>query len=254
MIPRFLKQTLLLKAGLLTFLFLSVTTFALAQEKNGIDISGSASFTNKGISTIPSLTLGKPAAIFNLSVGNRLTFDPEIRFSMEGKPWSFLFWFRYQFVQNEKFYLKMGANSAISFAEVSAVTNGVPRDLMEARRFLAGEINSSYTISNNIKVGTYYLYSRGFDLTVPDNTHFISLNSTFSTNPLSNNFFFNVRPQAYYLIIDENTGFYAAVNIALGYQSVPFTISSTINKEISSEIVGNEDPLWNLSINYVFAF
>lgn len=254
MIPGFLKLTVLLKTSLLTLLFISITSFAYAQVRNGIDVSGSASFTNKGISTIPSLTLGKPAAIFNLSVGNRFSFDPEIRFSMEGKPWSFLFFFRYQLVQHEKFRLKIGANSAISFAEVSAITNEVPRDLMEARRFLAGEINSSYIISNNITIGTYYLYSRGFDLTVPDNTHFISLNSTFSSIPLSNNFFFNVRPQAYYLIIDENTGFYAAVNIALGYQSLPFTISSTINKEISSEIAGNVDPLWNLSINYAFAF
>jgi len=39
-------------------------------------------------------TLGKPAAIFDLSVGNeRLAFEPQFRFSLEGKPWSFIFGF-----------------------------------------------------------------------------------------------------------------------------------------------------------------
>ena len=66
-------------------------------------ISGAASATNNGISLLPMFTLGKPAAIFDLSVGNeRLAFEPQFRFSLEGKPWSFIFWFRYKAVNTSR--------------------------------------------------------------------------------------------------------------------------------------------------------
>ena len=65
---------------------------------------GAITVTTKGISTFPNLTLGKPAAIFDLVAGNgRLSFEPTFRFSLEGEPWTFLFWGRYKAVQNDKF-------------------------------------------------------------------------------------------------------------------------------------------------------
>jgi hypothetical protein len=49
------------------------------QTANSIKVSGhfggAVTITTKGISTIPNLTLGKPAAIFDLSVGRRLSFE-----------------------------------------------------------------------------------------------------------------------------------------------------------------------------------
>jgi hypothetical protein len=65
--------------------------------------------TTKGISTIPNLTLGKPAALFEMAVGNKLTFEPQFRFSLKGKPWTFIFWWRYNLVSTEKFRMGMGA-------------------------------------------------------------------------------------------------------------------------------------------------
>ncbi|MDX9776680.1 MAG: hypothetical protein RBT40_12165, partial [Petrimonas sp.] len=62
--------------------------------------------TTKGISTIPNLTLGKPAAIFDMILGKkRLSFEPKFRFALDGKPWSFQFWWRYKLIQKEKFNL-----------------------------------------------------------------------------------------------------------------------------------------------------
>lgn len=37
--------------------------------------------TTKGISTFPNLTVGKPAAIFEVVAGRRLTFEPQLRFT-----------------------------------------------------------------------------------------------------------------------------------------------------------------------------
>jgi len=41
--------------------------------------------------------------MFDLSMGKRLSFDPMFRFSLEGKPWTFIFWFRYQVLNNDRF-------------------------------------------------------------------------------------------------------------------------------------------------------
>ena len=62
--------------------------------------SGSVAVTNNGISIVPSFSLGKPAVAFNFSMGkNRFSFEPDLRFSLAGKPWSFLFWSRYHLIK-----------------------------------------------------------------------------------------------------------------------------------------------------------
>jgi len=59
-------------------------------------ISGSALITNNGISLLPMFNLGKPAAIFDLSIGNdRISYEQQLRYSLAGKPWSFIFWTRW---------------------------------------------------------------------------------------------------------------------------------------------------------------
>lgn len=47
--------------------------------------NGTVSVTNNGFSFIPLFSLGKPAAVVNLSVGgNRFSFDPQFRFDLDG--------------------------------------------------------------------------------------------------------------------------------------------------------------------------
>lgn len=85
----------------LCFVFLFVSTTSKAEEfiagdsiQKTYHISGAVAVTQNGFSILPMFTLGKPAAIFDLSVGNsRLAFEPQFRFSLQGRPWSFIFGF-----------------------------------------------------------------------------------------------------------------------------------------------------------------
>ena len=91
----------IIKMALLFFVLLYLTPFSFSQKADstkGIGhFSGAVSVTNNGISFVPTFSLDKPAAIFNLSMGkNRFSFEPDLRFSLAGKPWSFLFWGRYK--------------------------------------------------------------------------------------------------------------------------------------------------------------
>ena len=128
-------------------------TFALFAEAQKIDsvkkdtvhlikeyhFTGTVSATNNGISFVPTFTLGKPAAIVNLSVGtNRLSFEPEFRASLEGKPWSFIFWGRYKIVQNKHFKLHVGAHPAVAFNTIKVTENGKTKEVVEAELVKAG--------------------------------------------------------------------------------------------------------------------
>jgi hypothetical protein len=245
------------KTALLVFVLIMLTHLSFSQKtdstKNIFHFKGAVTVTNKGISFIPTFSLGKPAAIFDLSMGKRkLFFEPQLRFSLEGKPWSFLFWWRYKLVTDKKFALTLGAHPAMNFKTESFTVNGVPKTGIVARRYLAGELTSNYFISKNISVGMYYLYSRGIDNGTVRNTHFLTLNSNFSNIKLGEQFFARFTPQVYYLRQDGKDGFYITSMITLAKKNFPFTIQSIMNKTIQSDVPGSRDFLWNASLIYSF--
>lgn len=239
---------------LVTFLLLVLKSFAqqLDSTKNISHFSGTVSITNNGISLVPTFSLGKPAAIFNLSLGKkRLSFEPDMRFALEGKPWSFLFWWRYKLVQDKKFRFTVGAHPALNFKTSSVILNGASKDLIIARRYLAAEFVPNYIVSKNISVGIYYLYSRGIDRDAPRNTHFLTLNSNFSAIKLVNKYFMKCVPQLYYLKQDKLDGYYCTATLTLARRDCPFSVSSIVNKAIRTDIV-SKDFVWNLNLVYTF--
>ena len=158
-------------------LFLDSFAFTFAQSvatpKADYHFSGSISATNNGISFIPTFSLGKPAAIFNISIGDKkLSFEPEFRASLEGKPWTLILWWRYKLLNDEKFKINVGAHPALSFKSVVSDIAGIQTNTIQAQRYLAGELLSTYNLSKNISIGSYYLYSRGMESNSTKNTNF----------------------------------------------------------------------------------
>jgi hypothetical protein len=219
--------------------------------KNIRHFSGSVSVTNNGISVVPTFSLGKPAVIINLSAGNRKsTFEPDLRFSLTGKPWGFLFWWRYKLVQNNKWRIGTGAHPALNFRTETDSADGVLKERIVARRYLAAELSPNYFINKNISVGMYYLYSHGIDAGTIKNTHFVTINSNFSNIKLTKQFFMKFMPQLYYLKLDEKDGFYFTATTTLAKKNYPFSLSGIINKTITSGIANNKNFVWNVSLVY----
>ena len=232
----------------LTLFFFFITIITYSQESL-INISGNISVTNNGISLVPSFSLEKPASIINLNFSsNKLSFEPDLRFSLQGKPWSFLFWWRYKVTNNNsRFNLRIGAHPALNFKEKTFNTS----TNIVARRFIATEVVPNLKLTNNISIGIYYLLSFGLDETVKK-TNFLTFNSSFKKLKLSKDFNFSFTPQVYYLKMDERDGFYFTSNFSLRYDKIPFSISSIINKELKSNILGSKNFNWNLSLVYYF--
>jgi len=213
--------------------------------------SGIITATNNGISVIPSFSLGKPALMFELSVGGeKLSFDPQLRFSMKGKPWSFVFWWRYHFVDNDKFAFRIGAHPAFMFTDLMYEKEGRSVESSEVRRFFAGEIAPSFTISDKISFRPYLLMGHGFDEGVRNSLYFTMITSI-SDLGITDKIRFAMVPQVFFLKMDENHGYYFASSFSLSHNDFPVSLSSMFNYKINSQIA-SKDFLWNVSLVYTF--
>lgn len=242
----------------LLFIVLSGITQAAFSQRNDSTrsvnhLGGVVTVTNNGISLLPTFSLGKPAVMFDMNVGNRrLTFEPQFRFSLKGKPWNFLFWWRYKLLHTGKFRLQVGAHPAIAFRKVPVTVNGDVSETTVAQRYLAGEFSPSYFITKNFSVGLYYLHAHGFAESSTSNTHFITVNSSLSNIRLSEQFSLRFSPQAFYLRMDEKSGYYVTSTLALAKRNFPLSLQSILNKTIRSNIPARNDFVWNVSLIYSF--
>ena len=246
----------LIRVLILICLFSGLTSVYLkAQKPDTLKTSyftGAFTLTTKGLSTFPNLTLGKPAAIFDFSAGGeKFRFEPTLRFALDGKPWTFIFWCRYEFFKSDKFQFKLGAHPAFAFKTITVTENGVTKDVMRAQRFLAGEISPVFFIGKNVSLGPYYIYAHGLEKDIVQHSNFVSFRVNFSSINLSDQYFLKWMAQGYFLKMDENDGFYINTNLSANRKNFPLSISSTINYKIESSIPG-DDFLLNVNLTYAF--
>lgn len=219
--------------------------------KRSLQLKGAVTVTNKGISFVPTFTLGKPAAIFNLSLGKRKLFvEPELRFSLKGKPWSYLFWVRYKVKNSGKFQMNVGTHLGLNHRYDSLL--GTSTTGLVVRRYLAGELAPNYFISKNVSVGGYYMYSRGIDKGTIKNTHFVTLNSNISNIKLGDQLYARINPALYYLALDARDGLFITSSFNLYKNNFPVSFQSIINKSLDTDIAGSTKFLWNVSLIYSF--
>lgn len=240
-----------------TLLFFTLTLLLAiqvqAQESGSKQIGGVITATNNGVSIIPSFTLGRPALLFDLSLsGERFSFDPMLRFGMDGKPWSFVFWGRYKAIKDKPFTLTVGAHPAFIFAERIVKVNGQEKTMFVSQRFLAMEVAPMYKFSNRLSMGLYYLRGHGFNPIPPDNSNFLALNTVISNIPLGGDFNLRVNPQLFYLKVDDTSGTYITSNFTVVKPGFPIGFQGLVNQKIKSTIAG-DDFIWNVGIMYLFS-
>jgi hypothetical protein len=251
-----LKSKWLIQSVLLLILLnLSYSSFSQNYDSTKITghFGGAVTVTNNGISFIPSFSLGKPAAIFDLSLGKkRLSFEPQFRFALTGKPWSFFFWWRYKLIKTNKVAIMLGAHPAYSFRTITTTTDGVSEEIIKVQRYVAGELSPNYFLVKNVSVGMYYLYSHGIEKDAIQNTHFLTVNCKFYNTRLTKQFYMKFIPQVYYLKMDSQDGFYFTSALTLANRKTPLSVSAVINKIIKTNITASQNFVWNVSIIYSF--
>jgi hypothetical protein len=222
---------------ILTALLFVTSYWSFSQGKDSSKMvyhfSGTGSITNNGISLIPSFSLGKPALLILMSLGGkRFSIDPDIRFSLNGKPWVFVFNGRYKMIDKGKFLMVTGANLGLNFKATTLLVNNAPTETIILRRYLGLEMNCNYAIAKNCIIGTYYLYSRGIDNGAVKSTHFITLNGNLSHIPTIKKIYLRINAQLYYLNQEGKDGQFYTATFTLSKSNFPLSVSSIINKTI----------------------
>ncbi len=234
----------------------SIHSFSQATDsiKKITQFEGSIQLTNKGISTVPNYTLGKPAAIFFFSAGRKLRFEPELRFALEGRPWMFIFWGRYDLLKTERLYTRIRVNYSDNFIKMTDSLKAEPVKTLRALQALTAEISQSFFITKTYSIGLYYMYVYGFDKDAARNMHFISLRNSFLNVKVSKLFYLNFVPQFYYLRVDKEEGVYFSEALTLGRKNFPLSVSSIINQPLKTNIPVNNHLLWNVTLVYAFNY
>lgn len=231
---------------------LCLSTFAQKKDSTFF-FRADLSVTNNGFSIVPAFTLGDPAAFLDLRMGGkRLSFEPQFRYGLNGRPWSFIFIYRYKAINKSKFQLSVGSHlPGTNFFTYPVTQNGVTENLSVIRRFLAAEILPSYKFTDKVSVGLYFLRGHAFQKLGPQNTTFLSLQGNFNKIPLVGKTYFSFNPQLFYLKVDGVDGFYVNATTTLGLNGFPITISSIVNKAIETDIPAKHFD-WNVSLVYSF--
>ncbi|MCJ7812504.1 hypothetical protein MUP95_04195 [bacterium] len=251
-----IKHSTYIKVITLLF-FIGLSPILLAQENDSTiskinSFSSAVSITNKGISTIPNLTLGKPAAVFDMKVGRKLTFEPQFRFSLEGKPWAIVFWWRYNASISSKFRLNVSANHSLSFKTITDTSSGTSQEVIRTTRYLAGAIAPNFQVNKYIGVGMYLFYTRGIEKYITRNTYMVAFRPSISNIPITKNIVARFGPEIYYLKMDDKDGIFLNSSFLLSKRNFPLSISALINKTLKSNIPSGKDFLWNVSLIYTF--
>jgi len=246
-----------IKGALLFILLLNLSILAFSQKSDSTNVvnyfGGGVTVTNNGISLIPTFSIDKPAVLFDLTAGRgKLSFEPQFRFSLEGKPWTFFFWWRYKLANTSKLFVRVGVHESLSYSTLPVVINGESKETTITQRYLAGELAPNYFLVKNVSIAMYYLYSYGIDNENVRNTHFAMLNMNFSNIKLSDKFFLSYMPQIYYLKINKNDGFNVTSTLTLARKKFPVFFSVFGNKTIQSHVPGHKDFVWNASLIYSF--
>ena len=251
----FMKSKTLIQL-VLFFVLLNLSYYSFSQNTDSTKVisnfAGAVTVTNNGISFIPTFSLGKPAAIFDMTVGRKLSFEPQFRFALEGKPWSFIFWWRYKLVKTNKIAINLGAHPAILFKTVTDTVNGVSQEMIRAQRNVAVELSPNYFLSKNISIGMYYLYGYCLENFSIKNTHYLTFNISFSNIRLPYQYYMKFTPQVYYLKMDKQHGFYFSSALTLANRKFPISISTLINNIITTDITASKNFVWNVSLIYSF--
>lgn len=253
MAENFKTNTFFLTFAIL-FLFCKVIAFSQIKDSlrktEPLKATANIQITNNGVSLFPNLMLGKPAAIVNLAVGKKhLYFEPELRWRLNGDPWSYIFWLRYRSKVNKNFSWHVGAHPSYVIRKSEVNINGLNDSRWISQRYLAGEFVPVWHSSEKFSLGLHILASKGLDKYAIKKSIFTSLQPRFPSIRISDNYFLGFFPQLFYLVLDDKSGVYYSQMLSFNRKKLPLYISSVFTYKIKSDIAGDKT-VWNLGLNY----
>lgn len=237
-------------AATLILLFIFLASWSQESKERvrpGLEASATVSLNSNGIAYVPAFSLEKPAIIGSLSlVKGRFSYDPQLSYSLELRPWIIDNWFHYKIIDRPSFEFKTGAVISSFFSEVETEDE----EIWQAQKYLAVEFISKYKFTPNSSLSFTYLLDRGQD---PGTTHghFFNLQAERSEISLGQKGLLSATIQVFYINYTGNEdGLFAAGNISASMRRIPFSIFCQAIQALTSNIDPFPPFKWNVGLAY----
>jgi len=239
-------------AAALILLFIFMVSWSqenMEKTRPGLEASATISLNSNGIAYVPAFSLGKPAIIGTLSlVRRRFSYDPQLSYSLELRPWIIDNWFHYKIIDRPSFEFKAGVDISSFFSEVETGDESVWR----AQKYLAAEFISKYKFSSHSSLSFTYLLDRGQD---PGTTHghFFNLQADRSEINLGEKGLLSATMQIFYINYAGNEdGLFVAGNISASVRHIPLYVFFQAIQAIASNIDPFPTFKWNVGLACTF--
>lgn len=238
----------------LFFIFFIITTLAIAMEKSDsikypVNLSGTVSLNSNGIAPIPSFSLGKSMVSATISITkNRFSYDPQLSYGFDMKPWIIDNWFHYKLMDRSKFELRTGINASMFFSEYKTTDEAI----YQGQRYATFELAGMYKFSKTSSLSLITWYDKGLE----DGTisgYFLNLVADKSDIRVGNHFLMAVNLQTFYIdFTDKNDGLFISPKISCSSMDVPGFIFFQAIQPLISNILPSPEFQWNVGIGFSF--
>lgn len=215
--------------------------------KSKLNAGVSFSLNSNGIASIPAFSLDKPAMMASaFLVKGRFSYEPNLAYGLDGKPWYIDNWFHYKIVMAPKYDLRVGFNLS-TFCAKYPLPEGT---IMEAQRYFAFELTQTYKFTPTSFLSLAYWSDNGQEKGTLKG-HFLSLTGEKSELPIGKNGLLAVNAMLFYINYDgKNDGLFISPKITASVRDIPFSIFLQATQAIQSNIEPFPGFRWNVGISY----
>jgi hypothetical protein len=237
---------------LFCLVFFSIFTVSYSNEKadsskTKLKAYATISLNSNGIASIPAFSLDKPAIIASVTLAkNRFSYEPQLAYGLDLKPWFIDNWLNYQIVDRPMFKFRTGLNFSTFFSEYKA-----PEEvILKGERYFAIALTLMYKISPNGSLTFAYWNDRGQDKGTLKG-HFLNLVGERSDFNIGKNILLSAVFQLFYINYDgNNDGLFISPKISSSVRNIPFSIFFQATQALNSNISPFPGFRWNLGLSY----
>jgi hypothetical protein len=236
----------------LPFIFIFAFSFSMEKAdsaKSHVKLTGNISLNSNGFAPVPSFSLDAPALITAISVTKgRFSYDPQIAYGLNFKPWIIDNWLHYRIISNSSFELRTGIDFSMFFSNLDVEDYQV----LQGQQYITLELAGIYKISPKSSITLWYWDDNGFGHGSIDGA-FINMVYDRSDIKIGKKMLLSVNCQFYYVgYTGNNDGLFITPKISSAVRNIPISLFLQVTQALSSNIEPFPGFRWNLGVAYIF--
>ena len=240
--------------NMLFVIFFVAAISAVCKEKTDttkipVNISGTLSLNLNGIAPIPAFALGKPAIIANASVQKgRFSYDPQIAYGLNFKPWIFDNWFHFNLLKTSRFEIRSGIDISMFFSDFES-PEGIK---LQGQRYIALELSGKYKFSGKSSFELMFWWDNGIEEGTISG-YFLNLVYNISDIRLGKSLLMAIDVQTFGIdYTDNNDGIFLAPKLTLSTPALPLILFTQEIIPVSTNMEPHPGFQWNVGLGFTF--